>query len=234
MSARWDRFFGGSTQRLPANLERRARRKIAIDPATPVDEAPFIAFDTELTGLDPKRDSIISIGAVRLRGGRIFPGQTFYRLVRPETELRPEAVVVHGLTHTDLDGADDASVVLADFLDFLGDGILLGHFVHIDVGFVSRAMKGAFGTKLRRAAVDTASLHDWLLDNAPALAAHHGGMSLKKDLFSTAIKYGVTLDRAHDALSDSLVAAQLFQRFLGFLSANGVRTVKDLLQVARF
>jgi DNA polymerase-3 subunit epsilon len=234
MSALREGLFGGSTRRLPENLDRGARRKIAIDPATRVDEAPFVAFDTELTGLDPKRDSIISIGAVRLRGGRIFPGQTFYRLVRPETELRPETVVVHGLTHTDLDGAASASEVLADFLAFLGDGILLGHFVHIDVGFVSRAMKSAFGTKLRRSAVDTASLHDWLLDNDPALAAHHGGMSLKKDLFSTAAKYGVTLDRAHDALFDALVAAQLFQRFLGFLPANGVRTVKELLQVARF
>lgn len=209
------------------------RLKVALDQGTAVEKADYVAFDTELTGLDPKRDTIISIGAVKLQGGRIFPGQAFYRLVQPESELRPESVVVHELVHSDLEAADRASDVLIDFIDFVGDSVLLGHFVHIDVGFASRAMKRIFGVGWSRAAADTASLHDWLVDNDPKFAAHHGGISIKKDLFSTATRYGIRVNRAHDALFDAFVTAQLFQRFLGFLPGNGVRTVKELLEVAK-
>ena len=218
---------------LPAAARRQVRRRLAVDPATAIEQVDYVAFDTELTGLDPKRDSIISIGAVRLRGGRIFPGKSFHRLVQPESELRPESVVVHELVHADLEGAARASDVLIDFIGFLADAVLLGHFVHIDLTFVGRAMRRIFGVGWARGAVDTATLHDWLVDNDPAFARHHGGISVKKDLFSTATRYGVDLDRPHDALFDAFVAAQLFQRYLAFLPANGVRTVKELLQVGR-
>jgi DNA polymerase-3 subunit epsilon len=199
MSGVLARVLGGGRRDLPEVLRRMVQRKIAVEPHAPIGEVDYVAFDTELTGLDPKRDTIISIGAVRLRGGRIFPGQTFYRLVRPESELRPESVVVHELMHSDLESADRASE----------------------------------GVGLRRSAVDTATLHDWLIENDPKFAGHYGGISLKKDLFSTATRYGIAVDRAHDALFDAFVAGQLFQRLLGFLPANGVRTLKELLEVAR-
>ena len=218
---------------LPAALRREARQRAPVDRRTAIEEADYVAFDTELTGLDPKRDTIISIGAVKLRGGSIFPGQSFYRLVQPESELRAESVVVHELVHSDLEAAERASDVLIDFLEFSAGAILLGHFVHIDLGFTRRAMKRIFGVGFRRAAVDTSTLHDWLVDNHPAFANHHGGISVKKDLFSTATRYGIAVDRPHDALFDAFVSAQLFQRFLAFLPESGVRSVGELLEVGK-
>ena len=50
-------------------------------------ECPYVVVDTELTGLDEKKDSIVSIGAVRMTGGRIELGDMFYRLVSPRTQL---------------------------------------------------------------------------------------------------------------------------------------------------
>jgi DNA polymerase-3 subunit epsilon len=227
------RALGRGHRDLPAPLRRTAACKVAVDRRAAIGEVDYVAFDTELTGLDPRRDSIISIGAVRLRGGRIFPGQVFSRLVQPESELRSEGVVVHELVHSDLEGAERASDVLIDFLEFIGDAVLIGHFVHIDVGFVHRAMKKIFAVGFARAAIDTSTLHDWLIDNDPSLAAHHGGISVKKDLFSTAGRYGIAVDRPHDALFDAFVAAQLFQRFLPFLPDNGVGTVGELLGVGK-
>ncbi len=192
-----------------------------------------MVFDTELTGLSLKRDSIISIGAVRMRGGRIFAGRTFYRLVRPTTELKREGVVIHGLRHADLEAAEDPPKVLGDFLEFAGDAVLVGHFVHLDTSFVHRALKQTFGIGLKSPAVDTASVHDWLVDNEPAFARHHRGIARKKDLFTLTRRYGIPVERAHDALYDAYLTAQLFQRFLAFLPGCGVTTVKELLSVGR-
>ena len=218
---------------LPAALRQRARSRLAVEPGAAIEEVEYVAFDTELTGLDAKRDSIISIGAVRLRGGRIFPGEAFYRLVQPRSELRADSVVVHQLVHSDLEDAEEPARALVDFVEFVADAVPLGHFVHLDQTFVSRALHDLFGFAWRRSVVDTASLHDWLVGNDASFAAHHGGISVKKDLFSTATRYGIALDRPHDALFDAYVAAQLFQRFLAFLPGNGVRTVRELLEVGR-
>lgn len=225
--------LGRKRRELPAALARQAHERLAVNRGTAIEDAEYVAFDTELTGLDTKRDSIISIGAVKLRGGSVFPGKSFYRLVQPESELRADSVVVHELVHSDLEGAARASDVLIEFLDFVGDAVLLGHFVHIDLGFTRQAMKRIFGVGFRRAAVDTSTLHDWLVDNHPEFANHHGGISVKKDLFTTATRYGIAVDRAHDALFDAFVSAQLFQRFVTFLPAAGVRTVGELLEVGR-
>lgn len=230
-----DRIFKGGQELdgLPAPVQRNATLRKRFDPSVDIMEADYVAFDTELTGLDFKKDSMISIGAVKMKGGRIFPARTFQSFLKPECELKPESVVVHEITQTDLDGAASQCSVIERFLEFIGDAVLVGHFVHIDTTFLSNAMKGLYGVKLQNRSVDTMGLHDWLYDNDSEFARHHKGMSLKKDLFSMAAKYGIPLEKAHDALNDAFLSAQLFQRFLGFLPGAGIRNVGDLISVGK-
>ena len=72
-----------------------------------------------------------------------------------------------------------------------------------------------------------------MTENDSNLAKHYGGVSLKKDLFSTAERYGIVADKAHNAFFDAYITAQLFQRFFCFLPRCGVITLKDLLSVSR-
>ena len=233
MTSLLTKILGQSEKKLTPPVARHGGVKDRIDTRTRLRDVDFVSFDTELTGLDFKRDSIISIGAVRMKGGKILPGQTFYRLVRPDSELKSQGVVVHELTHTDLEQADPAEEVLSDFVDFIGDAVLIGHFVFIDVNFVNRAMKRIFGVGLQSPSVDTSALHDWLYETDSHFARHHEGMSLKSDLFSLAGKYGIEVEKAHNAMYDAYVTAQLFQRFLPFLPECGVRNLKDLLSVSK-
>ncbi len=227
------RILGRRKVELPEPLQRQVGLKRRIDYGAGVDEVSYVAFDTELTGLDFKRDSIIAIGAVRLRGSRIFPAESFYSLVRPDAELKSPGVVVHGITHSDLEHATRARQALTEFVEFAGDAVLVGHFVHIDTGFVGRALKRRFGVSLQNPAVDTSTLHDWLTEHDTALANHFGGVAVKKDLFSTAERYGIPVDQPHAALADAYVTAQLFQRLLHFLPASGVTKLRDLLSVGK-
>jgi len=227
------KILGQREKKVSGPVARHGGLKERLELRVPIDGVDFVSFDTELTGLDFKRDSIISIGAVRMKGGRILPGQSFYRLVRPDSELKSQGVVVHELTHSDLEKAETAEEVLSDFIDFIGDAVLIGHFVFIDVNFVNRAMKRIFGVGLQSPSVDTSALHDWLYESDSRFARHHQGMSLKSDLFSLARKYGIDVEKAHNAMFDAYVTAQLFQRFLPFLPECGVRSLKELLMVSK-
>ena len=227
------KILGQESPELPEWLKSQHDFKKRFDAKQSIDLADFVAFDTELTGLDFKQDSIISIGAVRLKGTTILPTRTFYRLVKPECELKHKSVVVHELTHTDLECADDLVDVVGDFVKFIGDAILIGHFVHIDQNFVNKPLKERYGVTLKNPAMDTATLHDWLYENDSRFARHYHGMTTKSDLFSMAQKYGVEGGKSHNAFSDAYITAQLFQRFAPFLPECGVKTVQELLKVAR-
>lgn len=233
MTSFFKRILRQPSRELPAWLQAQQDLKARIDLKGDIRETDFVAFDTELTGLDFKEDSIISIGAVKLRGTTILPSKTFYRLVKPECELKHKSVVVHELTHADLECAEDLLDVIGDFVQFAGDAVLIGHFVHIDLNFVNKALQQAFGVTLKNPALDTSTLHDWLYDNDSRFARHYKGMTMKSDLFSMAKKYGVDGGKAHNAFSDAYITAQLFQRFAPFLPGCGIKNLKELLKIAR-
>ena len=233
MNSLFRKILGRPSVELPDWLESQQDLKKNFASKLPIDQVDFVAFDTELTGLDFKRDAIISIGAVKLRGTTILPAKTFYRLVKPECELKSKSVVVHELTHSDLECAEDILDVVGDFVKFADNAVLIGHFVHIDLNFVNKVLKQNFGVSLKNSAVDTSTLHDWLSENDSRFARHYKGMTLQSDLFSMARKYGVEGGKAHNAFSDAYITAQLFQRFVSFLPECGIRTIKELLKVAR-
>jgi len=233
MTSFFARILGKPRAELPDWLQHQQELRKRLDLKCGISETDFVAFDTELTGLDFKQDSIISLGAVKLRGATILPGKTFYRLVKPECELKHKSVVVHELTHTDLECAEDLLEVLGDFVTFIGDAVLIGHFVHIDLNFVNKPLQEEFGVSLQNPALDTSTLHDWLYDNDSQFARHYKGMTMKSDLFSMAKKYSVDGGKSHNAFSDAYITAQLFQRFVPFLPGCGIKTLKELLKVAR-
>jgi len=233
MTSFFKKILGQSAAELPEWLIPQQVLKKRLDLKCTINETDFVAFDTELTGLDFKQDSIISIGAVKLQGATILPGKTFYRLVKPECELKRKSVVVHELTHTDLECAEDLLEVIGDFVNFIDDAVLIGHFVHIDLNFVNKPLQQAFSVSLKNPALDTATLHDWLYDNDSRFAKHYQGMTLKSDLFSMAKKYGVEGSKSHNSFSDAYITAQLFQRFVHFLPGCGIKTLKELLKIAR-
>ena len=69
-----------------------------IDLSLPIESASYVVMDTELTGLEYRADSIVSVGAMKMTGSRIELNRTFYEVVRPRTELTSKSIVVHEIT----------------------------------------------------------------------------------------------------------------------------------------
>jgi len=214
-------------------LNRRPAADTGLDLTTQIEKARYLVMDTELTGLDKKRDSIVSIGALIMQGSRILLGETYYEMVSPETEMRSESIVIHCIVPSEVVNKPDIRVVLKDFLKFCRGAVVVGHFLFLDMSFLNREMKRLYNTKFQQPVVDTMQVHDWIQDHATGFRKHYGSMEQNRDLFSLAKKYQVPVSEAHNALMDAFITAQLFQRFLTLLPDMGIRTVKDLLSIGR-
>lgn len=213
--------------------EADGRQESPVDLRTPMEAASYVVFDTELTGLKPRKDSIVSIGAVRIRGGRILLGDTYYRLVEPRTELTGKSVVIHGITPTEAAAWPGIERILPEFVQFCGDDILVGHMVSLDLEFVNREMKRLFGGPLRNPAIDTAALYGWITKREEKACAYFEACADDRSLVGLARRHGIAVDEAHDALSDAFITAQLFQRFMRGLPRFGIATLGDLLRIGK-
>ncbi len=204
-----------------------------VDPGLPIEQIPFVVVDTELTGLDMKRDSVISVGAIKMAGTRIELGRSFYRLVSPRANFKRESIVVHGITPDDVAAKPSLDIVAEELLAFCGDRILVGHFFSIDLGFLAREASAIRSADLRRRAVDTVRIHGWVEQQRLRHAGGYAAAEGELNLVSLAQRHGIRIGGAHNALTDAFITAQLLQRQLRALPGLGVRTLGDLLRVGK-
>lgn len=154
----------------------------------------LLAFDLETTGLDPERDSIIEIGAVRFRGSRVE--DEWSTLVNPGRPLDPVIKDLTGITDEMLTNAPRLAQVIQDFQDFAGDCIVLGHNVRFDLSFLQP--KGIFQHNL---GLDTYTIASVLLPSAG-----------RYNLAGLASALAVPVMTSHRALEDAHTTRQVFLR----------------------
>lgn len=158
----------------------------------------YIAVDLETTGLDPKREKIIEIGALRVVDGQIQ--ETFQTLVNPRRVLREEITALTGITDDMLLDCPDAAQVIAKLLEFCQELPLLGHRILFDYCF------------LKRAAVNSG--REWERDGVDTLTLCRRFMPLeeKKTLLSACTFYQVDGAGWHRALADACRTHGLYQK----------------------
>lgn len=199
-------------------------------PPEPIAEAAFVVLDTELTGLDERRDDIVSIGAVRMRGGRLELGGTFHELVHPRAALEARSVVIHGITPSQVEARPPIEEVLAAFMAYVGNAVLVGHCLPVDLAFLNREARRVTGGPFRNRAVDTLSLSAWLRRRQadhPAFAGPPQGLGL----FELVRAFEIPVVEGHTALGDAYLTAQLLQRLLPLAARAGVTDLASLLRV---
>ncbi len=97
----------------------------------------YISIDLETTGLNPKTDRIIEIGALKIINGQCEG--TFSTFVNPGRKLEQRIVELTGICDEDLESAPSIEQVLPTLIDFLGDLPLLGHSILFDFSFLKKA-----------------------------------------------------------------------------------------------
>jgi DNA polymerase-3 subunit epsilon len=200
-------------------LLERAREAHALD-ERPLAELTYTVFDTETTGLDPTRDEIIQIGAVRIVNLRLLRGESFDQLIDPQRRLNAASARVHGISQDMLRGQPTIDEVLPAFHAFCADAVLVGHNAAFDMRFL-QCKEAAIGVRFEQPLLDTLLLSEVL---HPALDSHA--------LEAIAERLGVRIEARHNALADAIVTAEVFLRMVGLLHDAGIRTLRQAREAA--
>lgn len=165
-----------------------------------------IVFDTETTGLDPKRgDRMVEIGCVEMVN-RVPTGKNYHAYFNPERDMPMEAERVHGLSQSFLSDKPLFKEHALEFLEFIGDSPLIAHNAQFDFGFLNFELKFCGQPEVGL---------DRMIDTLAIARRRHPGA--KHTLDALCSRYGV--DRSHrvlhGALLDAELLAQVYVELLG-------------------
>ena len=185
------------------------------------EDAPLVAAELRPppTGLDAAADAIVSIGAVRMHGARIYPSANLDRLVNPGRPVPAAATAIHGIDDHTLRGAPEFADIWPQLLQLLDGCVLVGHNIAFDVTHLCRAARAAELTWTPPETLDT------LLLAAALEAGPTTDTDPRLDLDNLAARYGIEARGRHTALGDALVTAELYAHLLPLLEDIGVHTL---------
>ena len=178
-----------------------------FDPPPPGE---WVALDCETTGLNPRTDEIVSIGAVRIVGERILTSERLELLVRPEKGVSADSVRIHRLRERDLAGGIPRDEAMRRLMHFIGSRPLVGYYLEFDVAVLGRAIWPLLGMGLPQRKIEVSALYyDYKIRQLPPYKQQaNADIDLR---FSTLMRDLQLPEReAHDALNDAVMAAMAF------------------------
>jgi DNA polymerase-3 subunit epsilon len=185
-----------------------------------LEEAEFVVFDLETTGLSAAQCRICELGAVRVRA--LEPVGSFQSLVNPGVALPEPVARLTGLREQELRRAPSVSSVLERFRAFAGDDLLVAHNARFDQRFLERQLLRVHGRRLSEPPLCTAALARRLLE----------GRLRRVSLASLAQFFGVSTRPCHRALPDAEATAEILVHLIGLAQEIGARRLSDLRALA--
>jgi len=167
-------------------------------------EGEYIVYDTETTGLNPKIDEILSIGALKIRGNKIITSEKFELFVQPENEISEESIKIHQIRNIDLQNGSKPEEALEKFLHFIGSRPLIGFYLEFDINMINKYLKPYLGIKLPNKQIEVSSMYyDLKTKFMPNANVDLTFDAIMKDL-------ALPIFGKHDATNDAIMTAMIF------------------------
>jgi DNA polymerase III subunit epsilon len=188
---------------------------------TPLKKLRYVVFDTETTGIRPSEgDELVSIAAVRIVNGRILTGETFERLMNPGRSIPASSIRIHGITEDMVRDKPPARIVLPQFKNFVGDGVLVAWNVAFDMRFLELKQDEA-GVRFNNPVLDALLLSIYVSNGVT-----------DHSLIATAERLGIVVTGRHTALGDAMATAGIWIKLLDVLEARGIRTLGQAFKIS--
>lgn len=175
----------------------------------------YVALDLETTGLDPAKEEIIEVGAVRFDGEREL--DSFATLINPGRSIPPHITELTGISDRDVLTAPAFAAVRERLGKFVGDAVLVGHNVRFDLGFLHRQ-----GCLRRHPYIDTLELATILMPHEP-----------RYGLARLAERLGIEPGTAHRGLDDARTTMQLLHALQACAAGLPTETLRRITRAAR-
>ena len=193
--------FSSNTARQERNSKGKSLMGIADN---------YIVIDIETTGLDVSCDEIIEIAAAKVEDGIIV--DKFASLIKPENRINALIIELTGITNEMVETAPTAEVVLQAFVDFVGDGLLIGHNVNFDINFLYDNCQEKIGYNLSNNFIDTLRLSRMLF-----------AQEKQHKLTDLINRFGIGRVVEHRALGDVLQTQKCYEYMLGYSVDHSVK-----------
>ena len=175
----------------------------------------YTVFDLETTGLKGNRDEIIEVGAVKIKDGQLI--DQFSTFVRPTGKIPAKITEITGIRDDMVATAPAIKKVLGEFLEFVGDSILVAHNASFDHSFLQAALRKTGHKKRDYPLCDTLNLSRALFPQ------------LKNHKLNTLCQHlGIKLENHHRAVDDAQATAGIFIKMLAHLREQGINRFKDV------
>lgn len=180
-------------------------------------DVTFVVVDTETTGGTPDSGNLVELAAAVYRGGeRLAALDT---LVDPQGPIPPFVQELTGISDAMVAGAPRLEEVMPQLGGLLGDGVVVGHNVAFDIGFLDAALARCGLAPVTNACVDTLGLARRLVRD------------LVPDCALGTLARGLRLEHrpSHRAMADVLATADLLHRLIEISTGYGVLRLSELL-----
>ncbi|GIZ12635.1 PolC-type DNA polymerase III [Pseudomonas sp. NCCP-436] len=214
-------WFSG---RGPALTQRQLERRATLPAPAAPDDRPllqqrFVVLDLETTGLNLRRDQVLSIGAVVIENGAIDFAQQFERTLHRPNHQASASTLIHGIAPSEVARGDDPAEALLDFMEFVADSPLLAFHAEFDRRMLAAALKQSLGYRLQHPFFDVAEIAPLV---CPQTQVRHGSLD---EWTST---FGLQVQQRHHASADALVTAELSLLLFSKARRHGIDTLQEL------
>ncbi len=175
------------------------------------DESPkneYVCLDCETSGLNPKKDEILSIGAVHIKDNKILMSKTFNIFLKPSKNIDSESIKIHHIRPIDLENGIEPQKAIFQLLEFIGSRTIVGYYIEFDIAIISRYTQEFIGIKLPNKTIEVSSMYY----KTRRKSSYYGLVDLK---FNTILKnLNIPNFGKHDALNDAIMTSIIFLKLI--------------------
>lgn len=216
-------FSRSSTPLAPEWKTYQEHFKTSFGRRTPLNEVRFVVLDLETTGLDVKKDRMLSLGAMVVQAQEIRVAERLEYFIHQPQYQPNQSVNIHGIMPQQNANGITEEMAIKHLLSFLQQSVIVGHHIGFDIAILNQATKRIYGKALLNKVIDTR-----------VLAERVQGLRLGENprevftLDQVCQTFNIRLHERHTAAGDTLLTALLFLKLMGRLQKRGVNTLGQL------